>query len=67
MPGTILSVKVAVGDKVKEGTLLVILEAMKMQNEIKARQGGRIAQMKVKQGDNVEMRQILCLIEQEAP
>ena len=46
---------------------MLILEAMKMQNEIKARQGGRIAQMKVKQGDNVEMRQLLCLIEQEAP
>jgi len=56
----------AEGDAVAEGETVLILEAMKMQNEIKARQGGRIAQMKVKQGDNVEMRQLLCLIEQEA-
>ena len=67
MPGLIIKVLKAEGDAVAEGETVLILEAMKMQNEIKARQGGRIAQMKVKQGDNVEMRQLLCLIEQEAP
>ena len=67
MPGKIVKVVVEEGQSVKAGDVLLVLEAMKMQNEIKARQGGRIAQMKVKQGDNVEMRQLLCLIEQEAP
>ena len=66
MPGKIVKVVVEEGQSVKAGDVLLVLEAMKMQNEIKARQGGRIAQMKVKQGDNVEMRQLLCLIEQEA-
>ena len=54
MPGTILSVKVAVGDKVKEGTLLVILEAMKMENEIMAPHDATVAAVHVNKGDSVE-------------
>jgi len=65
MPGLIIKVLKAEGDTVSEGETVLILEAMKMQNEIKAKRAGRIAKMKVKQGDNVDMRQLLCLIEQD--
>ena len=42
MPGTIVSIKVNVGDAVKKGDVLVILEAMKMENEIMAPQDGKV-------------------------
>ena len=45
------------------GETVIILEAMKMQNDLQAKTAGRITQMNVKQGDNVEMRQVLCIIE----
>ena len=41
----------------------MILEAMKMQNDLTAKTAGVIRQMNVKQGENVEMRQVLCIIE----
>ena len=44
---------------------MIILEAMKMQNDLQARTAGVITQMNVKQGDNVEMRQVLCIIDSE--
>jgi len=43
--------------------VILILEAMKMQNEVQAKATGTIRQMNVKQGDNVEMRQVLCVVE----
>ena len=63
MPGLILKLLKQEGDAVKVGETVIILEAMKMQNELHARTAGTIRQMKVKQGDNVEMRQVLCVIE----
>ena len=54
MPGTILSVKVKVGDAVKAGDTLCILEAMKMENEIVAPQDGTVATINVANGDSVE-------------
>ncbi len=54
MPGTILSVKVVVGQSVKKGDVLAILEAMKMENEIIAPRDGVIAQVIVTQGTSVE-------------
>ena len=62
MPGTILSVKVAVGDKVKEGTLLVILEAMKMENEIYAPCDGTVAQILTTKGATVNTGDALVVI-----
>lgn len=53
LPGTILSVEVKVGDTVKEGDTLLVLEAMKMQNNIEAEQGGTVKEILVKQGDTV--------------
>ncbi len=65
MPGLILKILKAEGDRVEPGETVIILEAMKMQNELQARTGGVITQMNVKQGDNVEMRQVLCVIDSE--
>ena len=54
MPGTILKVNVTAGQTVKEGDVLVILEAMKMENEIMAPQGGTVNQVLVSKGSTVE-------------
>lgn len=54
MPGTILQVAVAQGAAVKEGQLLVVLEAMKMENEILAPKDGTVAQVLVQKGSHVE-------------
>ena len=54
MPGTILRVEVAQGAAVKEGQLLVVLEAMKMENEILAPKDGTVTQVVVIKGSHVE-------------
>ena len=53
LPGTILSVKVAVGDTIATGQTLVVLEAMKMENNIDADRGGVVKQVLVQQGATV--------------
>jgi len=55
MPGTILDVKVNVGDTVKAGQAVCVLEAMKMENEIPASKDGKIAQVLVQKGATVEV------------
>ena len=62
MPGTILDVKVNVGDKVKFGQTLAILEAMKMENDIPATADGEVAEIKVKKGDAVETDSVLIVL-----
>ncbi len=54
MPGTILDIKVTVGQQVKEGDLVVILEAMKMENEIYAPCAGTVAQVLTSKGASVD-------------
>ena len=54
MPGNILKVAVKVGDTVKEGQLLCVLEAMKMENEIMAPKDGTVAQVLVSKGSTVD-------------
>ena len=54
MPGTILRVEVTQGAVVKAGQLLVVLEAMKMENEILAPKDGTVAQVVVQKGSHVE-------------
>ncbi len=53
MPGTILDVKANVGDDVKKGQVIAVLEAMKMENDIVAPEDGKIASLNVKKGDTV--------------
>lgn len=54
MPGTILKVAVSQGQSVKEGDLLVVLEAMKMENEIFAPKAGTVAAVNVTKGQSVD-------------
>ena len=63
MPGTILDVKVNVGDQVKSGQVLMILEAMKMENEIMAPADGTVTSVGVTKGATVESGTALCTIQ----
>ena len=60
MPGTILDVKVQAGQAVKAGQLLMVLEAMKMENEILAAADGTVAAVNVSKGSTVETGTVLC-------
>ena len=62
MPGTILSVSVQNGAQVKKGQVLMILEAMKMENEIMAPCDGTITSVTVNAGASVETGTLLCTI-----
>ena len=62
MPGNILQVNVIPGDTVKEGQQLMILEAMKLENEILAPCAGRISSIGVAKGSSVESGALLCTI-----
>ena len=53
LPGTVTDIKVAVGDAVKKGQTVVVLEAMKMQNNINAESDGTITSVTVTKGDTV--------------
>lgn len=62
MPGKILSVKASVGQAVKQGDVLLILEAMKMENEVVAPQDGTVASIDVAAGDSVEAGAVLATL-----
>ena len=62
MPGTILKVNVTQGQAVKEGQVLVVLEAMKMENEIMAPKSGTVNQVLVSKGASVETGAPLVVI-----
>ena len=62
MPGTILDIKVNVGDAVSNGTVLVILEAMKMENEIMAASAGKVLSINVTKGASVNSGDVLVVI-----
>ena len=62
MPGTILAVKKNVGEAVKAGDVIVVLEAMKMENDIVAPCAGTIKQITVQKGSTVETDTVLAVI-----
>ena len=62
MPGNILKIQVSQGQQVKEGDVLIILEAMKMENEIVAPKAGSVAQIIVTKGQVVETGAPLAVI-----
>ena len=63
MPGLILEVLVGTGDAVEAGTPLLVLEAMKMENVIKADGAGTVKEIKVSKGEAVDKRQLLIEME----
>lgn len=63
MPGKIVAVKVKAGDSVKKGDVVIVLEAMKMENEICAAQDGKIASVEVAVGDMVEGGDVLVTMD----
>lgn len=63
IPGTILSINVAAGQSVQEGQVLMVLEAMKMENEIVAPKGGVVASINTTKGAAVESGALLCVIQ----
>ena len=63
LPGVILDIKVNVGDTVKKGQLIIILEAMKMENSINADRDGKITAINVSKGDSVLEGTDLVIIE----
>ena len=63
MPGTILAINVAAGDTVKRGQVLMVLEAMKMENEIRCPCDGKIASVNTSKGASVESGTLLCVLQ----
>ena len=62
MPGKILGVKASVGQAVKRGEVLLILEAMKMENDIVAPEDGTVASINVSVGDSVEAGETIATL-----
>jgi biotin carboxyl carrier protein len=63
MPGTILSINVAEGDSVSNGDVLLVLEAMKMENEITSEVDGTIVSINIENGAAVDAGEVLVVIE----
>ena len=63
MPGKLVKVLVKVGDEVKEGQGLVVVEAMKMENELKSPKAGKVVELLVKEGSAVENNARLVVVE----
>jgi biotin carboxyl carrier protein len=63
MPGRVVRVLVEVGQEVEEGQALVVIEAMKMQNELKSPKAGRVARIAVGVGDTVGAGEVLAVVE----
>lgn len=62
MPGKVVDTKVKVGDKVKKGDVIIVLEAMKMQNEIYCPYDGIVKEVRVQKGDSVESGAVMLKV-----
>jgi biotin carboxyl carrier protein len=62
MPGLIVTIPVSEGQTIEKGDVLVILESMKMQNELKSPRPGKVSRVQVKPGDSVEQRDTLLSV-----
>src|SRR4030095_8954740 len=63
MPGKVVRVLLAAGDPVNQGQGVVVVEAMKMQNEIKSPKSGHIVEVRVSEGATVNANQVLAVVE----
>ena len=62
MPGLVVAVPVTEGQPVRRGDVLLILESMKMQNELKSPRDGTIGRIRIRQGDSVELKKVLLSV-----
>jgi biotin carboxyl carrier protein len=62
MPGLVVAIPVAEGEEIKKGQVILILESMKMQNELKSPRDGTIGRIRVKPGETVEQKQTLLSV-----
>ena len=62
MPGTVIEIRKATGDKVEKGEIVLILEAMKMENEIKAPKDATVASVNVNKGESVDTGTVLVTL-----
>jgi len=62
MPGLVVAMPVVDGQQIAKGEVLVILESMKMQNELKSPRDGKVSRVRVKVGDSVERKQTLLSV-----
>ena len=65
MQGTVLAVQVGEGDEVREGQVICIVEAMKMENEITAHRRGVVTALSVRSGEPVRTGQVICVVAQD--
>lgn len=63
MPGLVVAIPVEEGQQIKKGQVLLILESMKMQNELKSPRDGVVSRIKVKAGESVEQKQALLSVQ----
>ena len=63
IPGKVVSIEVTVGDKVKKGDVVCVLESMKMQVTVKSHKDGEVKNLKIKEGNSVNKNDILAEIE----
>lgn len=62
MPGLVVAIPVEEGQPVQKGAVLVVLESMKMQNELKSPRDGTVARLRVRPGDSVEQKETLLSV-----
>ena len=62
MPGLVVAVPVEENQQVEKGQVLLVLESMKMQNELRSPRAGKVQRIKVKAGESVEQRQVLLTL-----
>jgi len=63
MPGKVIEIPVKIGDKIKDGTTVIIIEAMKMQSEYKVKADRVVVDILVKEGDAIDSKQPLIIVE----
>ena len=63
MPGKVVKIPVKIGEEVKEGQTLIIISAMKMESEFKAKKDGKVKDIRTSEGATVDGNQVLLILE----
>ena len=63
MPGKVIDLRVGVGDRVRAGDILIVLEAMKMEHPMRAPEDGVVTEVRVEQGEQVEAGTLLLVVD----